>query len=117
MRYHRDALGKPWPLHERLWEAQRGLWLGLLEASILLACVLLVVEVVAHFLSDSGRLGVASLVFLLRWRGVVAVVFFGIVYRMWMNELELVNEDSETFEALVVRRLLHIEETLTRRTD
>jgi hypothetical protein len=87
------------------------------EASILLGCALTVVEAVAHFRPGSGALGVASLVFLWHWRGVVSVVFSGIVYRIWMNELELVNERSETFEELMVRRLLRIEETLAQRTD
>jgi hypothetical protein len=77
-------------------------------------CLLIVIEVVAHLLPGAGRIGIAAFVFLSRWRGVVAVAFCGIVYRMWMNELESVNEASETFEDLVVRRLLRIEEFLNR---
>ena len=109
MRYHRGEPGKPWPLPERLWEARRGLFLGLAEAAILLGCVLIVVELVGHIAApDRIQLGIPALVFLQHWYQIVLIICAGIAWRMWLGELELVNEESETFEEKVLRDLKRI---------
>jgi uncharacterized membrane protein YqhA len=115
MRYHDN--GKPWPLAERLWEAKRGLWVGAVMAGMLLVCVLVVVEAVSFVLkSQTGSrvpLGAASLVFLYRWGWLVLIVCVGGMYRNWMRDLELVNEETESFEELVIRRLNAIEDKVS----
>jgi NhaP-type Na+/H+ or K+/H+ antiporter len=109
MRYHRSEPSRPWPLPERLWEARRGLYLGLFEAAILLGCVLIVVEFLGHLLAQGSLpLGVPALAFVQHWRGLIAVICAGIMWRMWMGELEMVNEQSETFEEIVIRDLKRI---------
>ena len=109
MRYHRDEFHKPWPLPERLWEARRGLFIGLLEAAILLGAVLIVVELVGQFKAQERiPLGIPTLVFLQHWYQLILVICAAIAWRMWMGELELVNDESDTFEQIVLRDLKRV---------
>jgi hypothetical protein len=117
MRYHRNEPGKPWPLVERLWEARRALWIGPFVCALLLACILFAVEFVAQVSSGgSARIGRASLAFVYQWWGLIAIVAIAATIQTIERELARVNEDSETFEELVIRRLQRIEEALNAET-
>ena len=112
MRYRRNDPGKPWPLYERLWEAQQGLWVGLSISAILLACVLVLFTLVSYFVLRNEHPILASLDFVWRLRWTFLLIFGWSIFLSWMKELALVNEGTETFEEFVVRRLQRIEETL-----
>jgi hypothetical protein len=111
MRYLDGDLRKPWPLYERLWEARRGAFVGLLMFALLLGLVIGVLVAVACFEhgttgTNYGRSGLALLISL--WE-LLVVVGAGTCYQMWMRELDAVERESETLEEILDRRLKAIE--------
>src|ERR1017187_75402 len=109
MRYHKSELNEPWPLNERLWEARRGLWVGLATTSVILGFVLVVAEFFGHLLDSSVPLGAPALLFLFHWYKMILPIFLGMIWSVWMQDLDTVNRDSITFEEIVLQRLDRIE--------
>jgi hypothetical protein len=112
MRYLNDDLNQPSPLFVRLWEARRGLFVGLITGAFWLG--LLVGALFALAAIERGgtgtNYGLAGLWFLWRLKGFLLLVGCYSVFLVWMRELSLVNEDSETLERIVDRRLRAVEQ-------
>jgi len=71
--------------------------------------VLIIVELVGHISAhDRIQLGGPALAILERWHQVVLIILAGTGWRMRMGELELANEEIETFEEIVLRDLERI---------
>jgi hypothetical protein len=112
MRFHRAEPNKIWPLTERLWEARRGLAMG-----IVMSCVAYTPIFLAAYGAKSW----------LKWHNVLVKLFsdwefmlllvVATVFKVWMQELDLVNEESITSEEKIELRLRALEKQVASLTE
>jgi len=104
MRFHRAEPDKIWPLTERLWEARRGFFMGILMSGFAYTPIFL-----AAYSAKSW----------LHWHNVLVKLFSdwkfmlilvaGTIFRGWMQELELIDEGSITSEEKLELRVRALE--------
>ena len=104
MRYRRENPDVPWPLSERLWETRRGLLHGIAMS----AFVYTPIYVLAYAAKSRFHWTNTFVILLADWRFILILVA-ATVWRMWANEIDLVNEDSITSEEKLEMRIRILE--------
>ncbi len=104
MKYHRADPDLEWPLAERLWEARRGVWVGVVLSAVTYLPLLLLAFAAKSRLHWSN-----SLIGLLAdWRFELLLTILTI-YRTWAQEVDMVNQDSITSEERLYLRIRALE--------
>lgn len=108
MRYHKDGSSTPWPFHQRLRNALKGVWIPLVMLALLLIPVVAVLFVIGLVKNDPDY----TLKTLQKewWLG--AVILASTAFTQISGYLEADAADSESFEQLAIRRLSAIERKL-----
>jgi hypothetical protein len=112
MRYLNSDLDQPSPPYVRLWEARRGIYVGFGLCIFYLALPVVALFVLAAFERGIGgtNYGYAGLWFVWRMRSALLLLVCYSTCLVWKQELDLVNQESESPERILDRRLKAIEQ-------